>query len=135
ATPPNIERAQKTVERVIRDANAAADIVSRVHALFKQSGDARTETAIDRMLYEAYDLIAEEATRRRARIAVDVEAGLPPVALDRVQIQQVLTNLMRNGLEAMEATDGNRVLELGVRQVDDFLQVEGGDRGPETDLS
>jgi C4-dicarboxylate-specific signal transduction histidine kinase len=135
AAPPNIDRAQKTVERVIRDANAAADIVSRVHALFKQSGDARMETAVDDIVREAYDLMAEEATRRRARMAVELEDGLPPVLLDRVQIQQVLTNLMRNGLEAMEATAGDRELRLRAHQTDGFIQVEVGDRGPGADLS
>jgi PAS domain S-box-containing protein len=135
AAPPNIDRAQKTVERVIRDANAAASVVRRVHALFRQTGDARTPTAIDTIVHEACDLMAEEATRRRARIAVALEDGLPQVLLDRVQIQQVLTNLMRNGLEAMEAAAGDKELSLRTDRIDGFIYVMVGDCGPDTDLS
>jgi C4-dicarboxylate-specific signal transduction histidine kinase len=135
ASPPNIERAQKTVERVIRDANAAADIVTRVHALFKPSGDTRVQTPINGIVHEAYDLMAEEATRRRVRMTVELEGDLPPVALDSVQIQQVLTNLMRNGIEAMEATASNRILRLGVYRRGEFVHIEVSDRGPDTDLS
>jgi PAS domain S-box-containing protein len=135
ASPPNIERAQKTVERVIRDANAASEIVTRVHALFKPSAETRVQTPIHGIIHEAYDLMAEEATRRRVRMAVELEDGLPPVALDRVQIQQVLTNLMRNGIEAMEATAGNRVLRIGVHRQGEFVTIEVNDRGPDTDLS
>ncbi|MDQ7250461.1 PAS domain-containing protein [Dongia sedimenti] len=135
ASPPNIERAQKTVERVIRDANAAADIVTRVHALFKPSGDTRVQTPINGIVHEAYDLMAEEATRRRVRMTVELEGDLPPVALDSVQIQQVLTNLMRNGIEAMEATASNRILRLGVYRRGEFVHIEVSDLGPDTDIS
>ncbi|CAM5187076.1 histidine kinase OS=Bosea thiooxidans OX=53254 GN=ARD30_19910 PE=4 SV=1 [Bosea thiooxidans] len=100
--PPNLERAQKTVERIIRDANSAADVVGRVRALFRQTVEARNLWQLDTILHEARDLMLEEATRRRIRVEVDVEPGLPPLALDRIQIQQVLVNLIRNGLEAME---------------------------------
>src|SRR5215475_3128992 len=56
AEPPNLERAQKTVERVIRDANAAADVVSRIRALFKQSTESRTGTTLDSVVTEARGL-------------------------------------------------------------------------------
>jgi PAS domain S-box-containing protein len=135
AAPPNIDRAQTTVSRVIRDANAAAQIVTRVHALFKQAGDARIETPVDDIIDEAFELMAEEATRRRIRVSIERGGALPPVALDRVQIQQVLTNLMRNGLEAMEATPGVRVLRIRACQRSGLIHVEVSDRGPDADLS
>jgi PAS domain S-box-containing protein len=135
AQPPNIDRAQTTVSRVIRDANAAAQIVTRVHALFKQSGDARIETPVNDLIDEAFELMAEEATRRRIRVSIERGGSLPPVALDRVQIQQVLTNLMRNGLEAMEATPGDRVLRIRAYERNALIHVEVSDRGPDADLS
>ncbi|PAQ05582.1 PAS domain-containing protein [Mesorhizobium temperatum] len=129
AEPPNLERAQKTVERIIRDANAAADVVSRIRALFKQSGEARSSTALSGVIAEARNLMAEEAARRRVRMDIDVERDLPLVALDRVHIQQVLVNLIRNGMDAMDAVTGDRVLEVRVRRIGDVVQTEISDRG------
>ncbi|KXF74717.1 hypothetical protein ATN84_22750 [Paramesorhizobium deserti] len=129
AEPPNLERAQKTVERIIRDANAAADVVSRIRALFKQSVETRTNATLDSVIAEALELMAEEALRYRVRMDVDIESDLPLVALDRVQIQQVLINLIRNGMEAMDSTAGDRVLGIRVRRVEDAIQTEISDRG------
>jgi PAS domain S-box-containing protein len=130
AEPPNIERAKKTVERIIRDANSAGDVVNRIRALFKQSADARAYTTLGSVIGEARDLIAEEVVRRRVRMDIDVESGLPIVALDRVQIQQVLVNLIRNGMDAMDSVAGGRVLGLRARRIGDAIQIEISDRGP-----
>ncbi|MGX9121117.1 hypothetical protein ACWTU6_31790, partial [Mesorhizobium sp. BHbsci] len=59
----------------------------------------------------------------------DIESELPLVALDRVQIQQVLVNLIRNGLEAMDSTAGDRVLGMRVRRMGSVVQTEISDRG------
>lgn len=128
--PPNLERAKVAVERVIRDANSAADVVSRVRALFKQSRTGRTATRLDGVIAEARALLAEEALLRRVRIDVDIEPGLPPVALDRVQIQQVLINLMRNGIEAMSGIAEDRVLKLRMRRAGEMVEIDVSDSGP-----
>ncbi|RWX13408.1 PAS domain S-box protein [Rhizobium leguminosarum] len=129
ADPPNIERAQRTVERIIRDSNSAADVVSRIRALFKQSVDRRIHTTLSSMVDEARNLMADEASRRRVRIDVGIDGNLPLVAIDRVQIQQVLINLIRNGIEAMEAITGDKVVEMRVHQVGNAIQTEISDRG------
>jgi signal transduction histidine kinase len=77
--------------------------------------------------------MAEEAARRRVRMETDVESNLPPVALDPVQVQQVLVNLIRNGVEAMDSAAGDRVLGLRVHRAGDAIQVEVSDRGPGVD--
>ncbi|MER8545588.1 PAS domain-containing protein [Mesorhizobium sp. M0684] len=130
AEPPNVERAKITAERIIRDANSAADVVSRIRALFRPSLEMRTSTPIPSVVAEARDLMAEEAMRRRVRMDIDVESDLPLVAFDRVQIQQVLVNLIRNGMEAMDTTAGDKVLGMRVRRIEDTIQTEVSDRGP-----
>lgn len=130
AEPPNVERAKITIERITRDANAAADVVSRIRALFRQSVEPRNSTTLPVVITEARNLMIEEAARHGVRIDTDVESGLPPITLDRVQIQQVLINLMRNGMEAMDSTAGDRVLRMRVRRSGDLLQIELSDRGP-----
>ncbi|BAV45399.1 PAS/PAC sensor signal transduction histidine kinase [Mesorhizobium loti] len=130
AEPPNLERALKTVERVIRDANAAADVVSHIRALFRQSVGTGTTAKLSDVIAEARDLMAEEATRRRISMSIDVESNLPPVALGRVQIQQVLVNLIRNGMDAMDTVANERVLRMRVRRREDVVQTEVSDHGP-----
>jgi signal transduction histidine kinase len=129
AEPPNLERAQKTVERIIRDANSAADVVSRIRALFKQSTEARSSAALSVVIAEALGLMAEEAARRHVRTDVDVESNLPLMVLDRVQVLQVLINLIRNGMEAMDASAGDRVLGIRARRTGSAVQIEIRDRG------
>jgi PAS domain S-box-containing protein len=129
ATPPNLERAQKTVERIIHNANSAGDVVSHIRALFKHSMETRTSTTLESVIGDAHNLMAEEAARRRIRMKVEVERNLPPVALDRVQVQQVLVNLIRNGMEAMDSVAGERVLELRVHRPGDEIRIDISDRG------
>jgi PAS domain S-box-containing protein len=129
AEPPNVERAKNTAERIIRDANSAADVVSRIRALFKQSGETRNAAAFGSVIAEVRDLVADEAARRRVRMDVEVTNDLPLVALDRVQLQQVLVNLVRNGMDAMDNLESDRVLRMRVRQMGDLVQTEISDYG------
>jgi PAS domain S-box-containing protein len=130
AEPPNLERAKKTVDRIVRDANSAADVVSRIRALFRQSADTRVNATLGTLVAEARDLMAEEATRRLVRIEMDIGEDLPAVILDGVQIKQVLVNLIRNGVESMGAAPGDRILRLRVRKTDDAVRAEVRDSGP-----
>jgi signal transduction histidine kinase len=89
----------------------------------------RTRTTLTSLIAEARNLMSEEAVRRRVRIEVIIEGGLPPVALDRVQLQQVLVNLIRNGMDAMDSLKADKVLTIGGCRVGDMVQVEVSDRG------
>jgi C4-dicarboxylate-specific signal transduction histidine kinase len=129
AEPPNIDRAKITAERIVRDANSAADVVSRIRALFRHDPDAREPAVLDAVIREARDLTAEEAARRGVRIDLEVEAELPALALDRVQVQQVLVNLIRNGLEAMEDAAGERILRIRARHSEGAIRTEVNDTG------
>ncbi|WP_425353788.1 PAS domain-containing sensor histidine kinase [Ancylobacter gelatini] len=129
AEPPNYPRAMITAERIIRDSNAAADVVSRIRALFKQSVQPKMSTALPSVIDEARRLLAEEASRLRIRLHVDIEDSLPRVVFDRVQLQQVLINLIRNGMEAMEAVEGDKVVGVRVYRAGDDVQVRVSDLG------
>lgn len=130
AEPPHIEKAQKTLGLIVREAHSAADIVSHTRALFRRAVGTRTSTMPANIVAEARTLMAEEAERRRVRMTADVEGDLPFVALDRVQIQQVLINLLRNGMEAMESTAGDRTIGIRMHRVGDVVRTEIRDRGP-----
>jgi len=129
ADPPNLERANKTVDRIIRDANAAADVVSRIRALFKQSGDTRVYGTVENVVAEAHSLMAEEAARHRVDLDVEIDRDLPAIFMDGVQIKQVLVNLIRNGMEAMGGLDDGRHLVVRVGRMENAVRVEIRDRG------
>jgi PAS domain S-box-containing protein len=134
AEPPNVARAKITAERITRDANSAADVVSRIRALFKQSAEPRNSVALTSVVAEARDLVAEEASRRLIRLDVEVERDLPLVAFDRVQVQQVLVNLIRNGMDAMDAIESDRALGIRVRRAGDVVRTEISDCGRGVDF-
>jgi PAS domain S-box-containing protein len=129
ADPPNINRAQKTLERIVHSATSAADVVSRVRALFKQSTDKRDSTELGPVVREALDLLAEEGSRRRIRIDIEGESGLKVVPFDRVQIQQVLVNLMRNAVDAMASVPNERLLQIRAFREDQMVRIEVRDWG------
>jgi len=131
AEPPNVDRAKITAERIIRDANSAADVVSRIRALFRQAPQARPSEDVNRVICEVCRLMADEVAAKHIRIETHLERSLPMLALDRVQVQQVLVNLIRNGTESMDAVvDGDRTLQIrSCRDGFDAIRVEVRDAG------
>jgi PAS domain S-box-containing protein len=89
AAPANIERARITAERIIRDANSAADVVDRIRALFRRAPQAKIPESLNRLIGEVCQLMAGEIAGKAVRIKTDLDADLPAVPLDRVQVQQV----------------------------------------------
>lgn len=130
ADAPNVERAQVIVTRIIRDANAAADVVSRIRALFKQSTQEKRRATIGEIIAEARDLMIDAARQSRVSVAMQIEAGLPAVVCDRIQIQQVLINLIRNAIEAMEGLGDAKSLAIRARRSGGSVRIEISDCGP-----
>ncbi len=132
AEPPNVERAKITAERITRDANAAADVVSRIRALFRQAPQARSSENINHLIGEVCQLMADWITAKGIRVEMNLEPDLPPVALDRVQVQQVFVNLVRNGVEAMDGAmaEGAHALRISsLRDGIDAIRIEVRDAG------
>lgn len=128
--PPNIERALMALEGIQGGANRASDVVTRIRSLFKHSIDGRTTTALGAVIDETCGLLAEEAAHRRVRIDLEIDDELPLFAFDRVQVQQILINLIRNGMQAMEAVADNKILGLHAFRAGEMVQVEISDTGP-----
>ena len=131
AEPPNVERAKITAERITRDANSAAEVVGRIRALFRHAPEARLPEDVNRLIDEVCLLMADETTAKTVRVETILEPDLPLVALDRVQMQQVFVNLIRNGVEAMDAVAGSaRAIKIrSCRDGPDAIRVEVRDDG------
>jgi signal transduction histidine kinase len=89
--------------------------------------------SISKVIADTQDLLADEAARRSVQIKTDIANNVPPIAFDPVQIQQVLINLIRNGMDAMDTMMTSRVLRLRVRQIDDVVRTDVSDNGPGID--
>lgn len=129
ATPPNLDRAEKAMNRVIKSATTATAVVNRIRALFRHSSDVRQPELLGSVLAEARELLTEEALQRNVRMEIQSVPGLPPVSVDRVQIQQVFINLVRNAFDALETVSPNRILKVRASLLDDFVQIEITDNG------
>jgi PAS domain S-box-containing protein len=104
--PPNLQRARVIVERIIRDANGAAEVVSRIRSLFKQTASTRESVNLNEVIIEVTKMIGDDVTKRNVSVETDLEGSLPSTLIDRVQMQQVLVNLTRNGIDAMDSNIG-----------------------------
>jgi PAS domain S-box-containing protein len=131
AEPPNVERAKIAADRITRDANSAADVISRIRALFHQAPRARWREDVNLLINEVCRLMADQISARNIRVETSLESGLPAIALDRVQVQQVFVNLIRNGIEAMDGVAGGpRALEIrSSRDGPEAIRVEIRDAG------
>jgi PAS domain S-box-containing protein len=112
---PDLEGARVAASRVIRDANRAAEIIDRVKLLFSKGVVTKERLDVNEVIREMEILLHTEATQHSVSVETKLAADLPLIAGDRVQLQQVLMNLMINSIDAMKAVDGPRQLTLGTQ--------------------
>jgi C4-dicarboxylate-specific signal transduction histidine kinase len=114
AAAPNLEGALETARRTIRDANRASDVMKRLRALFTRGVTATEPVNLNEAAQEVVALLASELKRNQVVIRLEVTEDLPPVRGDRVQLLQVVLNLLRNGSDAMN-TVNDRTRQLVIR--------------------
>ena len=103
---PEVEEACQTIDKILRDGVRATEIIDRLRALYKKTPPKRELVSINEVIGEMVALLRGEANRYGVSIRMDLGADLPKTMADRVQLQQVLMNLMLNGIEAMKETGG-----------------------------
>jgi signal transduction histidine kinase len=110
---PNLDEAREAIARIIRDGNRASDVIGRIRALVKKSGTEQVRLDINEVIQEVVGLIQSEIQKNGVALRMELAADFPRVLGDRVQLQQVILNLVMNGIEAMSAvTDRARDLLL-----------------------
>jgi C4-dicarboxylate-specific signal transduction histidine kinase len=127
---PDMKEAREAASRMVKDASRAAEIISRIRALFKKGSPQRELVDINQIIREMVELMRSDATRHSISVRLELAAGLPQFIGDRVQLQQVLMNLVVNSIDAMKGVDGTRELAIqSQRADDDQLQVSISDTG------
>ncbi len=109
---PNVEEARAAAMRIVKDGTRAGEIISRIRLLFKKGTSERELVNVNEVIEEMIILLRGEATRYTISVRVELAADLPRVNGDRVQLQQVLMNLMLNSIDAMKDVDGTRELAV-----------------------
>jgi PAS domain S-box-containing protein len=126
---PDVEEAREAASRMAKDATRAGEIISRIRLVFGKGTLQRALVDVNEIIREMVALLRSEATRFSVSVRTEL-ADLPQVMADRVQLQQVLMNLMINGIDAMKDVDGTRELIIRSERADDGqLMVSVSDTG------
>jgi len=128
--PPDLGGAGEALECIVRDANRAAQVIGRIRSLLKKHSMPMVHLDINEIIREVLVLTAHETNRRQASVTTELASHLPPILGDRVQLQQVLLNLIMNSLDAMSAiTDRARQLQISSSRNADGVLIQVKDSG------
>jgi predicted ATPase/signal transduction histidine kinase len=117
--PPNMQEAHAALERIVRDGNRASEVIRRVRTLAKKTDIQMARLELNEVVSEALALVQHELLSYRVSMRMDLATALPLILADRVQLQQVILNLVLNGIEAMQSiTDRARELVIRSEQHD-----------------
>src|SRR5580700_3420743 len=126
--PPDLTQVRKGTERIIEAGIFASEIIDRLRSLYKNAPPKRELVAINEVIGEMTEMLGDQARGHGVSIRTDLKDDLPMTVADRVQLQQVLMNLMLNGIEAMKDTGGVLTVRSGVN-VEGDLSVSISDTG------
>jgi signal transduction histidine kinase len=125
---PDIDRARESVKRIVKDVMRASEIISRVRSLYKKAPAKRELVDMNEVVQETLVLLRSEANQYWIATRTELAAELPKLEADRVQLQQVLMNLVLNGIQAMKGSGGELTVKSQLAQ-DGQLMVSIRDTG------
>ena len=115
---PNLEEAREAVRRIVRDGKRAGEVIARIRALATKTATAKERLDMNEAIREVVAFARDEVRRNRVTLRTELADDLSPVSGDRVQLQQVILNLVMNGIEAMSSVE-DRLRELIIRTQND----------------
>jgi PAS domain S-box-containing protein len=117
--PPDLEEARNALNRITRDGNRAAEVIARTRALLKKAPPQKSALDINEIARETIALAQYEIQKNRILLRTSFSDGLPPAAGDKIQLQQVLLNLLMNGIDALTKAGTGSERELSVETMKD----------------
>jgi signal transduction histidine kinase len=127
--PPELARVREGTEKIVEAGTLASEIIDRLRSLYKKSPAKRELLAMNEIVDEMAGMLRSEARGHGVSIRTDLGGDIPMTVADRVQLQQVLMNLMLNGIEAMKDTGGVLTVKSQLRE-DGQIQISIHDTGP-----
>jgi PAS domain S-box-containing protein len=130
--PPDVGEIREAVRDIVRDGKRAGEVIARIRALTKRTAPLKEELDLNNTVREVLALVGDQAKRSSVRIRTQFASDLAPVSGDRVQLQQVILNLVMNAIEAMGGVeDRPRELAITTLNIDaDQVRVSVADSGP-----
>jgi PAS domain S-box-containing protein len=116
--PPDLNEARGTLQSIVADGNRAGEVIQRVRALVNKTADQKAPLHVNDVVNEVISLVQHELSSHRVALRLELAPALPPVLADRIQLQQVVLNLVINGIEAMQPVK-DRPRELEIRTLQD----------------
>ncbi|MEQ1953956.1 PAS domain-containing sensor histidine kinase [Mesorhizobium yinganensis] len=131
ADPPNFNHASRVAEKIIRSADAAAQVITRIRALFSKTEAEPNAIDLNAVIREVCELLSDRLASSSVKLDLQLDPSLPATAADHVQMEQVVLNIVRNGIEAMQDVNvGARSLRIVSRcRHDETVEVEVKDSG------
>ncbi len=127
---PDVEEARAAASRIVKDGTRAGEIINRIRLLFKKGTPERELVDVNEVIREMIVLSRNEAARYSIAVRTELAADLPQVMGDRVQLQQVIMNLIMNSIDAMKEVEGTRDLAINSQRAkDEQLLVSVSDSG------
>jgi PAS domain S-box-containing protein len=132
AQRPDLEEVRQSLTRIVENGSRAGEVIRRIRALIRNAPPRKDWVAINGAILEVVDLTHGEATKNGVTVRTQLAKGLPPVEGDRVQLQQVILNLVINAIEAMSGSDAapRELLLSTERNESDDILVKVQDSGP-----
>ncbi len=132
--PPNLEEAREAIDRTVREANRAGDVIGRIRALLQKAPPRMERLDVNEVIREVLNLVDNELLRGGVTVRTELVADVPAVRGDRVQLRQVLLNLILNGVDAMGTiTDRPRELLIKSARHPDGVLIQVHDSGAGVD--
>jgi PAS domain S-box-containing protein len=126
---PDLAEAREAASRIIKDATRAADIISRLRLLFEKGTAQKELVDVNEVIREMIVLLRGEATAYSISVRTELAEDLPRVLGDRMQLQQVLMNLMMNSIDAMKNVDGTREITIQSQRENGQVLISVSDTG------
>ena len=127
---PNLEEARSAFRRVVNEGHRAAQIITSIRTMFRKDSGARSPVAINELICDVVSTSLGELKNRRVSLALELLDDLSPVQADRVQLQQVLLNLLTNAVDSMASvTDRPHVLCVRSERLEDWVVISVQDSG------
>ena len=117
--PPQMEKARRALERIVNDGRRADEVIKRIRALIKKAPPHKEVVDLNAAILEVTDLTRSEAVKTGVTVGTQLAGELPRIQGDRVQLQQVMLNLIVNAIQSMrDVEDGNRELQISTASIE-----------------
>ena len=130
-TTPDLDEVDQSISRIVAEGRRASQIVARIRSFVKKAPVQKDLLSIAAIIEDAILLVERELSAAQVELSIDIQPRLPPIRGDRIQLQQILVNLMVNAGQAMATRQGQRLLRIGAaRDESGDVVVSVADTGP-----